>query len=60
MSTHVDSPLATKVYTTRDGRAAIEQSKDAIVVLTPDQILAVIDELRVCYDYCAAWKATDE
>ena len=45
-----------KVYTTADGRVAIEQSKEAVVVLSPEQILAVIRELHVCYDYCAAWK----
>ncbi|MBM0104752.1 hypothetical protein JM946_08335 [Steroidobacter sp. S1-65] len=46
----------TKVYMTEDGRAVIEQSKDAVVVLTSEQILTVIKELHVCYDYCAAWK----
>jgi hypothetical protein len=34
----------------------IEQSNDAVVTLTADQILTVISELRACYDYCAAWK----
>jgi hypothetical protein len=48
--------LHTKVYTTSDGRAVIEQSQGSVVVLSPDQILKVIDELRACYDYGAAWK----
>lgn len=48
--------LHTKVYTTSDGRAVIEQSQSSVVLLSADQILAVIDELRACYDYCAAWK----
>jgi hypothetical protein len=48
--------LHTKVYTTSDGRAVIEQSQGSVVVLSPEQILKVIDELRACYDYCAAWK----
>lgn len=55
MSATNDSPIPTKVYTTQDGRTVIEQSKDS-VVLSPEQILAVIKELHVCYDYCAAWK----
>jgi len=45
-----------KVYTTPDGRVAIEQSTQSIVMLSSDQILQVIKELHACYDYCAAWK----
>lgn len=48
--------LHTKVYTTSDGRAVIEQSQSSVALLSADQILTVIDELRACYDYCAAWK----
>jgi len=44
-----------KIYTTSDGRVAIEQSTES-VVLSADQILRVIKELHACYDYCAAWK----
>jgi hypothetical protein len=47
-----------RVYTTADGCVASEQSKDSIVLLSADQILAVIKELHVCYDHCAAWKET--
>lgn len=43
------------VYTTKDGRAVIEQLGGS-VVLTSEQILTVIRELKMCYDYCAAWK----
>ena len=42
--------------TTKDGRAVIEQSNGAVVVLSSDQILFVIEQLHACYDYCAAWK----
>lgn len=45
-----------KIYTTPDGRVTIEQSTDAVVRLSADQILRVIKELHACYDYCAAWK----
>jgi hypothetical protein len=48
-------PADTKVYTTGDGRTVIEQSSGA-VTLSADQIAAVIDQLRACYDYCATWK----
>lgn len=48
--------VPTRVYTTADGRTVIEQPDDAVVTLTADQILTVIAELRVCYDYCATWK----
>jgi hypothetical protein len=47
---------APKVYTTPEGRVAIEQSADSVVLLSPEQILKVIQELHACYDYCAVWK----
>jgi len=58
MSSNIDGPVPAKVYTTEDGCVAIEQSKDSIVLLSAEQILAVIQELHTCYDYCAAWKET--
>lgn len=48
----------TKVYTTEDGRAVIEQSDGAVVLLSAEQILSVIEQLHMCYDYCAAWKGS--
>lgn len=48
--------IETKVYTSPSGSAVIEQANGSSVVLTSEQILAVIKDLRVCYDYCAAWK----
>lgn len=56
MNTDADARLNTKVYTTADGRAAIEQSNGATVFLSSEQILTVISELHACYDYCALWK----
>jgi hypothetical protein len=50
-----EGSMHTKVYTTEDGRAVIEQPTGT-VVLKPEQIAAVIEQLHVCYDYCAAWK----
>jgi hypothetical protein len=48
--------IPTRIYTTGDGRAVIEQSTNSVVMLSAEQILTVIAELRACYDYCAAWK----
>ena len=50
------APDALRVYTTADGRTVIEQPNCAAVVLSAEQILPVINQLRACYDYCAAWK----
>jgi hypothetical protein len=58
MDTDIDGAVQTRVYTTTDGRVAIEQSNDTIVLLSADEILRVIKELGICYDYCAAWKET--
>lgn len=60
MSSDTHCVVHTKVYTTEDGRIAIEQSNDAVVLLAADQIPAIIKELNVCYDYCAAWKQTSD
>ena len=58
MISNTEPELQTKVYTRADGRVAIEQPNDVVVVLSPNEILRVIQELHVCYDYCAAWKDT--
>ena len=50
--------ICPRVYTRVDGLVAIEQSDGAVVVLTAEQVLTVIKELHVCYDYCATWKDT--
>ena len=55
MGVEIHGPIHTKVYTTPDGRAVIEQSTSS-VALSAEEILAVINELHACYDYCAAWK----
>ena len=50
-----DVSMQTRVYTTPDRRVIIEQSSSSIV-LSSEQILSIINQLHVCYDYCAAWK----
>jgi hypothetical protein len=57
MNANVDDAARTRVFTTKDGRAVIEQSSNSIG-LSAEEILAVIKELHLCYDYCAAWKET--
>lgn len=59
MRAAIEGPIQTRVYTTGDGRAVIEQPENA-VVLSAEQILMIIEELRACYDYCAAWKRPAE
>lgn len=56
MNTDTSGLIDTKVYTSPDGRAVIEQSEGACVALSADQILTVIEQLHACYDYCASWK----
>lgn len=56
MSPHLEESIRTKVYTAADGQAVIEQPGGSTVRLSAEEILTVIQELRVCYDYCAAWK----
>lgn len=54
---NTDIEASTRVYTTTDGRAVVEQADGNAVVLAAEQILTVIAQLHACYDYCAAWKA---
>jgi hypothetical protein len=60
MNVPIEHPLPTRVYTTTDGRAVIEQPQGSVVMLSAEQILTVIRELHVCYDYCAAWREPSE
>lgn len=52
--------IPTKIYTTADGRAVMDQSAGSAEMLSAEQILTVIAELHTCYDYCAAWKDKPE
>lgn len=60
MGDETGHPIPTKIYTTIDGRAVIEQPQGSVVLFSAAQILAVISELHVCYDYCATWKEPNE
>ena len=56
MNTDTLDQIDTKIHTSTEGLAVIEQPESASVVLSADQILTVIEQLHACYDYCAAWK----
>jgi hypothetical protein len=56
MNASLDDAVRTKISSTKDDPTT-EKSSDSIG-LSDDQILAVIREQHVCYDYCAAWKET--
>lgn len=56
MSANINEAVHTKVYTDGNGHAVIEQPNHSIALTSSEKILAVIKELHVCYDYCAAWK----
>lgn len=59
MSANTDAPSPIKVYTTEKGHAVIEQSERSIMI-SAEQILTVIRQLHVCYDYCAAWRESTQ
>jgi hypothetical protein len=60
MGAETGHPISTKVYTNTDGRVVIEQPEGSVVLFSAEQVLTVIKELHVCYDYCAAWKEPSE
>jgi hypothetical protein len=60
MGGNTDTSTDIKVYTTAEGRAIIEQASGSVVVLEAEQILTVIKQLHVCYDYCAVWKQAEQ
>jgi hypothetical protein len=48
--------VETEIYTTDDGFVAIEQPNNTVVLLSVDQLLAVIRELQACYDDRSEWQ----
>ena len=56
MTTVLEGTFETEIYPTDDGLLAIEQAHDTVVVLSADQLLAVIEELRAYYDTRAQWR----
>jgi hypothetical protein len=56
MGTKITGMVETEIYTTDDGFVAIEQPNDTVVLLSADQLLAVIRELQACYDNRGEWQ----
>ena len=56
MSAAVEGVFATEIYVTDDGFLAIEQENDIVVLLSADQLVPVIKELRAYYDTRATWQ----
>jgi len=50
MTTAVEGVFETEIHATDNGLLAIEQANDIVVLLSPDQLLPVIEELRAYYD----------
>ena len=44
-----------EIYPTDDGLLAIERANDVVLLLSSDQLLAVIEELRAYYDTRTQW-----
>jgi hypothetical protein len=49
------APVASDSETSA-ARAVVQESKTSVVAMSPEQILTVIEQMHVCYDYCAVWK----
>jgi hypothetical protein len=56
MSTVPEGMFETEIYPTDDGLLAIEQANHIVILLSVDQVLAVISELRAYYDTRAQWQ----
>jgi hypothetical protein len=56
MWTKIGGVLETEIYSIDDGFVAIEQAKDAVVLLAPDELLVIIRELQSYYDSRIRWQ----
>ena len=56
MRTKIGGVLETEIYAIDDGFVAIEQSERALVLLAPDELLAIIQELQAYYDTRVLWQ----
>jgi hypothetical protein len=48
--------FGTEIYSIDDGLVAIEQARDAVVVLAADELLVIIRELQAYYDARVRWQ----
>jgi len=56
MRTTIGGVFATEIYEIDDGYLAIEQAFGTVVLLPPDELLAVIEQLQAHYDNRAQWQ----
>jgi AraC-like DNA-binding protein len=56
MRTKIGGVLETEIYSIDDGFVAIEQARDTVVLLAPDELLMIIKELQAYYDARVLWQ----
>jgi hypothetical protein len=56
MQTRIGGVLETEIYSIDDGFVAIEQARDTVVLLAPDELLLIIRELQAYYDSRIRWQ----
>jgi hypothetical protein len=56
MNMPLEGLLEIEIYPTEEGLLAIKQADEVVVLLSPDQLPAVIEELRSYYDTRAQWR----
>lgn len=56
MRKKIEGVHSTEIYDVEDGFVAIEQARDKVVLLAPDELLAVIRELQAHYDRRSEWQ----
>ena len=56
MSIVLEGMFETEIYSTDDGLLAIEQPNNTVVLLSAEQLLAVIQKLRAYYDTRTQWQ----
>ena len=56
MHTNIGGVFDTEIYELDDGYLAIEQSFGTVVLLAPDELLAVIERLQAHYANRAQWQ----
>ncbi len=56
MRTRIGGVLDTEIYAIDDGFVAIEQLRDTVVLLAPDELLLIIRELQAYYDTRVGWQ----
>ena len=56
MNTSLEESVGLEIYPTDDGLLAIERANDVVLLLSSDQLLAVIEKLRSYYDTRTQWR----